>query len=132
MTDRDEQIIKSVHKFWEVEDIGMAETDNLVEQEFLQPIKIEDKRYTVKLPWKTDPEILPDNYSLAKDCLTSYRRLLKSPERLKQYDDIIRDQELEGIVEKVDPVIIPKTGRTHYIPHREIIKEKKYDDENSL
>ena len=60
VTDRDTEIIKSVTKFWEVEEIGVEETNDAVEKEFLQSIKFEDNRYTVKLPWKTDPEILPD------------------------------------------------------------------------
>ena len=58
----------------------------------------------VELPWKCAPEILPDNYSIAKRRLGSlYSRLSKHPERLKEYDNIIRTQEAEGIIERIDP-----------------------------
>ena len=48
-----------------------------------------------------------------------YRRLQKTPEKLKQYDEIIKLQEKEGIIEAVDPNQI---GGRHYIPHREVVK----------
>ena len=78
----------------------------------------------MRLPWKSAPELLPDNYSLAKCRLNSlYRRLSKTPEILDQYDQIIQTQENEGIIESVDPLDVPEIGQTHYIPHREVIKE---------
>ena len=69
-------------------------------------------------------EILTDNFSLAKKKrLTAiYRRLQKTPENLNQYDEIIKLQEKEVIIEAVDPNQIPEIGGRHYIPHREVVK----------
>ena len=47
------------------------------------------------------------------------------PERLKEYNEIIRGQEKEGIIEKVESRDIPEIGHVHYIPHREVIKEDR-------
>ena len=82
---------------------------------------------TVKLPWKTDNKVLPDNFKLIQGRLNSLiKRLRKTPQRLKEYDEIIRKQEEEGIVETVDCLDVPnKPGSVHYIPHREVIREDK-------
>ena len=48
------------------------------------------------------------------------KKLRRDPELLTQYDDIIRDQLNQGIVEKVanDPV-----GKEFYLPHRSVIRK---------
>ena len=48
---------------------------------------------------------------------------MKHPKKLKQYDDIIKQQERDGIIERTS--MIPPTGQVHYIPHHGIVKEEK-------
>ena len=61
-------------------------------------IAFDGDMYTVKLPWKTDNKVLPDNFKLSQGRLNSLiKRLRKTPQRLKEYNEIIRKQEEEGI-----------------------------------
>ena len=104
--DRDKEMIRQINKFWEIEEVGISEPCDKISQEIRYSIVFDDtlRRYLVELPWRCDPEILLDNYSLAKCRLGSlYSRLSKHPEQLKEYDNIIRTQESEGIIERVDP-----------------------------
>ena len=67
--------------------------------------------YETTLPWKPNHPDLPSNKQklnrkLERDCLT------------KDYDDIIKDQLAEGVIEKAPPVSQPKE---FYIPHKSVI-----------
>ena len=117
---------KLVTKFWDLESIGIvAEKDFDVMKNFEESVKYDGSRYTVKLPWKDNHDVLPDNYLLCKGRLKSLlKRLKNDPELFKQYDDIIRKQEEEGIVENVNNKIY-NAGCVHYIPHREVIRPDK-------
>ena len=120
---------EGVKKFWNLESLGILGEENSDEvyDKFNKDIAFDGDRYTVKLPWKTDNKVLPDNFKLSQGRLNSLiKRLRKTPQRLKEYDEIIRKQEEEGIVETVDCLDVPnKPGSVHYIPHREVIREDK-------
>ena len=47
------------------------------------------------------------------------------PEVLKHYDDVIRDQEKQGIVEPVEQGTNNAVGKVHYLPHHEVIRVDK-------
>ena len=69
--------------------------------------------------------MLPNNYLLCKARLNSLlKRLRGNPELFEQYDNIIKEQEMEGIVESVEGKIC-KIGTVHYIPHREVVRPDK-------
>ena len=85
--------------FWKTETMGVAvkpcvcEADKLsqVEREAAEVIsqscqKI-GKQWMISSPWKKDPNLLPDNKSLALKWLEATKRRLKSyPEHAKAYD----------------------------------------------
>ena len=53
---------------------------------FLKELKFVSSWYSVKLPFKIDTGVLPDNYSLAKSRLLNLKsRLDKNTELLKNY-----------------------------------------------
>jgi hypothetical protein len=52
-------------------------------------------------------------------------RLQDQPAILTEYDKIIQDQVQKGIVEPVDPQVVPKAGNVHYLPHREVVRADK-------
>ncbi|XP_057292541.1 uncharacterized protein LOC130621249 [Hydractinia symbiolongicarpus] len=83
------------------------------------------ERYSVPLPWKQDHEQMPDNFQNSRNRLTSvFRRLKAKPELLQQYDDIIKQQKRDGIIEQVtEPP--PPPGEVHYFPHHYVLKEDK-------
>ena len=113
---RDREIVEHVNKFWDIETLGVDQPENRTFEEFQKSIRFVGNKYSVELPWKCDPEILPDNFSIANARLRSlYRRLSKQPERLKEYDEIICKQEEEGIIESVDRNNVLGAGKVHYL-----------------
>ena len=44
---------------------------------------------------------------------------------VKHYDDVIRDQEKQGIVEPVEQGTNNGVGKVHYLPHHEVIRVDK-------
>ena len=126
--DRDKELLGYISKFWDSEEMGVDSPEDKTRalKKFEESIQFDGSHYSVRLPWKCNPEVLPDNFVVAKGRLKSlYRRLSSNPERLKEYDDIIRNQEAERIVETVDRNDVPQVGRVHYIPHREVIRDDK-------
>ena len=79
-----------------MESLGILGEENSDEvyDKFSKDIAFDGDRYTVKLPWKTYNKVLPDNFKLSQGRLNSLiKRLRKTPQRLKEYDEIIRKQE---------------------------------------
>ncbi|XP_065658562.1 uncharacterized protein LOC136083084 [Hydra vulgaris] len=77
-------------------------SDNLVVEHFRKSINFENNRYTVELPFKENHPLLCDNYSL---CLKRFksleRKFLKDAKLFDSYNDIIKEQLLNGTVEQV-------------------------------
>ena len=128
----EEKLEDIVHKFWKMDDVdgSPADTvsDEIVWENLRETTEYRDGRYHVELPRKPEVlDILPDNYQLARSRLLSdFKRMkARNPQDLKEYDDIIRKQEEENIVESVDensPVVV---GNVHYLSHRAINREDK-------
>ena len=112
------EVIDKVGEFWDIENIALHDADSIVMKEFKYSIYFDERNYNVRLPWKCDTDILPDNFPLCKSRLNSLsRRLSNKPERLKEYDDIIKKQETEGIIESVSRLDIPSSGIRFIIYH---------------
>ena len=62
-------------------------------EDYLTKVKFNGDRYIVSLPFKEEHPVIPDNYLLARNRLTSSLKRLKSkPEILQQHDTVIREQ----------------------------------------
>ena len=105
-----------------MESIGIhLEEENSVYRQFEEEIRFTDGRYEVKLPWKPEHPVLPDNYSLSKKRLQGLLTKLKQNRELfKEYDSIIKSQEEMGIIERVNDEECT-VGRTYYIPHHAVV-----------
>ena len=115
-----------LRKFWELESIGISVKEPTVYERFVDTIKYTGGRYEVELPWKESHALLPDNYVLSVGRLKHLmHRLRKDPVLLKEYDQIIREQERLGIVETVDSSQPTEVGKVHYLPHHPVIKRDK-------
>ena len=91
---------------------------------FEDQIKFENNRCVMNLPFKEDHPLIEDNFNLSMNRLENLMKKSKSdPERLKQYNDVIKQQKDLGIIEKAENE--GKLGETHYLPHRHIIREVK-------
>eukprot|EP00112_Aurelia_sp_Birch-Aquarium-sp1_P014174 Seg3041.3 transcript_id=Seg3041.3/GoldUCD/mRNA.D3Y31 product="hypothetical protein" protein_id=Seg3041.3/GoldUCD/D3Y31 len=83
-------------------------------------------RYEVKLPWKPWHPTLSDNYLQSKKTLEGiFSRLKANPTLLSEYDSIIREQEIRGIIERVDPTHEGELGQITYLPHHPVIRQDK-------
>ena len=119
---------EQVAQFWELDSIGVSENEPTVYETFVESIKHDGIRYEVKLPWKPSHPILPDNFSLSLGRLQSLsKRLRKNPDVFNQYNEIILEQESEGVIERVNDIEHSKSqvGKINYLPHREVIKEER-------
>ena len=79
-----------------------------------------DGRYETGLPWKGNCPELPNNCTGSVRRVNSLLRKLKRIDMLDQYDDIIRKQLEEGVVERAPAKV---TGKEFYMPHQAVIRE---------
>ena len=116
---------EQLRSFWELESLGIQETEKTMYDEFASKIAFSDGRYKVALPWKEFHDALPDNYQLSLKRLHGLlRRLKQDPTVLEQYDRTIREQLDKGFIEAVN-VSEPAPGRVHYLPHHGVLRTDK-------
>ena len=116
-----EPLDKDVHKMWDLETIGINKVDEIYE-DFLDNVEFTGKRYSVKLPWKMGHKPIPTNYSVSLSRLKSQlRRLKATPEILEGYDNIIKEQLDNGIIEEVSE--LETSTKTSYLPHQAVIRQ---------
>ena len=124
--------------FWETESIGIK--DDVLQNEksipeheqFLNEIKRDRQRYSVKLPWiENIKDKLPSHYDF---CITRLYRLHQSLQKdehlLDKYNSIIREQLQNGIVEKLNQNDDKQVSREvlrpiHYMPHQAVVRNDK-------
>ena len=117
----------SLKQFWVVESETecnqMSLEDKKVQVKIENSIEHKDNRYIVPLPWKSDKETLPDNYSSALNRLYgTEKKLKKSPELKQEYSDIIRKYEEKGFIKKVER---KDNEKRWYLPHFDVVKPEK-------
>ena len=93
----------------------------------MDTIHVINGRCEVSLPWKEQhAALLPDDYSHAVSRLASVlKRLRKNPGLFEEYNRIIEEQSLRGIISDVDPDIPVEVGHVHYLPHHPVVREDK-------
>ena len=97
----------------------------LCNDKFKRDISFNNERYEVRLLWKHNHPILPDNLHLCQARLTGFVRQLKLEELMKKYDTVIRDQLERGIIEEIDPAEKTQGARLHYLPHQPVVRREK-------
>lgn len=124
-----DELIRNLERFWETESIGIRETKEDIfppKEEFVS-VKHNGERYEIELPWKNDCLPIRDNYNLCYNRLKSmHYKLNKTPEVLKEYDDIIQEQLRSGIIEKLpNPEVETRNKGVHYLPHHAVIRQNR-------
>ncbi len=106
-------------KFWSLETIGikhkeMDDVHDRVVENFYKTSRVENGRFVVCWPWKSDKPDLSSNYRIARARL---RKLLSSmnSDALISYNQIFMDYLHKGIIEDAPP---ESRFLIHYIPHR--------------
>ena len=116
-----DEIASELGKFWDYESLGIRNDSLSLYDKFVSEVEFMEGRYQVQLSFKEDHEL-----GLCKSRLASLlKRLNLKPKVLKHYDDVIRDQEKQGIVEPVEQSTNNGVGKVHYLPHHEVIRVDK-------
>ena len=119
---------QTLERFWEVESSGtfpITTTSERFMDTYLSSItRQENGSYVVRFPWKEDHAPLPSNYEVCKQRTRSLvRRLASTPDLMRTYDQIIKEQERRGFVERVSSTSQLGNVQAHYIPHHHVRKE---------
>ena len=78
----------------------------------------------LNLPFKNHSEVLPDNFNVARSRLFSLKRKLNSnPTFLHEYDQIMKDNLKNNIIEEVNEKEVVTSP--HYLPHHAVIKSDR-------
>ena len=83
-----------------------------------------NKRWTSQYPWIVDPNLLPNNYVLARSRFLSLERKLlkKGTDYHQRYKAQIEDLMTRGVAEVVSPEVRELyEGPVFYLPHREVL-----------
>ena len=100
--------------------------ENDVMNKFEKDIYFNGERYVTKLPFKEHDDLLPDNFQLSKNRLaTLKKRLNKNPQLLSDYDQIFKQYEVSGIIQRVSESDDVETGKIHYLSHRPVVRQDK-------
>ncbi|XP_011407795.1 PREDICTED: uncharacterized protein LOC105311847 [Amphimedon queenslandica] len=117
---------KLLKGFWELESLGILEKENLIYDQLRSNISFHEGHYQVCLPWRDSVSHLPDNLRLCEKRLRSLvRRLKQSPDLLKDYNAVIKDQLARGIVETVENPSVVDGEKVHYLPHHAVVRRDK-------
>ncbi|KAK3742407.1 hypothetical protein QZH41_020716, partial [Actinostola sp. cb2023] len=105
--------------------LGLADTPSNDQDNVYEEFKEQLKRdpvgwYETGLPWKGNHPSLPNNKEGSLKRLNSIVRKLERQQLFGQYDDIIKDQIAQGIVEPASEHV---EGREFYIPHKPVLRE---------
>ena len=129
-TEIDPQDILS--QLWELDHIGISsneldrESVNVLEKfENSVAYSKNDQQYVVGLPWKENCHELPSNIGLARGRLKNLQnRFQKDPKFCENYNQVIKETENRGFIEKVDLNENP-IGVCHYLSHHGVVKDSK-------
>jgi hypothetical protein len=106
--DCENDAVQALRNFWAIEEVpeggraaGMTQGEQHAETIVKASLKLEDGRYQVAMPWKTEPDSLPDNRQMAMQrLLRTEKRLLKDEELAKAYKGVLQDHLNKGSASK--------------------------------
>ena len=116
--DKNQTLTNKLRRFWDTESLGIYD-EKTDDDKFLKELTYHDdeKRYEVSLPWKPESQPESNGYASCGNRLRQlHRRLKKDKELLQEYDKIIQQQEVSGIIEPVSEEQDTDEG-TYYLPH---------------
>uniref|UniRef100_A0A7I5E7B9 DUF1758 domain-containing protein n=1 Tax=Haemonchus contortus TaxID=6289 RepID=A0A7I5E7B9_HAECO len=128
-----DELCELVSNFWKLETTGITDDPTKSDDDeclnyFNDTITYDQRqnRYFVKLPFKSDPAQLPNNFSLAFSRLRSQvKSLQQRPDYLEKYHAVIKNQAELGIIEEVPSDHLSKPS--HYLSHHGVVKKDGND-----
>ncbi|GFR09747.1 integrase catalytic domain-containing protein [Trichonephila clavata] len=125
-----DQVDKNLTKFWDLEAIGIKEEsssnpNDQAMQHFKSSVRFNSGRYEVGFPWKRDKQELNDNFSVAENRAKSLaKRFIRDPTLFKQYFEILKEYESQGIIERVFQTEKPTDRAVFYLPHQAVFRQE--------
>jgi hypothetical protein len=129
ITEEDINLEEKLSSFFGLNVIGMDDTLEPEDRDeimriFKKNITFIEGRYQIGIPFNERIKELPTNFRQAKARLAGLIKKLKQMDLVQKYDDIIKEQEKDGIIERVhDPS--QASGPIHYLPHKAVIRMDK-------
>ena len=121
-------LTESLARFWDSESIGIIDYPEETRQEvnFLRGITFDKRegKYQVDLPWRDKQFLQNSNFELCVFRLHHLNSRLSKDGRLNEYDDIIKEQERAGIIERV-PVESENNKDVYFLPHHGVVRSDK-------
>ena len=118
----------SLARFWDSESIGIVDYTESDHQrkEFLKDIAFDktEGKYQVDLPWKEEQSLQNSNFGLCVSRLHHLNSRLSKEGLLNHYDDIFKEQERTGIIERV-PVDEENNKDVHFLPRHGVVRSDK-------
>ncbi|XP_050551821.1 uncharacterized protein LOC118281518 [Spodoptera frugiperda] len=117
-----------LNKFWELEEIPsrpyLSESEQVCESHFLQHTsRLENGRFSVKLPLIDSPDCLGDSYTMAKKRFYNLeRRFRKQPDVKSQYVQFLREYEELGHLSEIT-INNFNFNQCNFLPHHPVFKE---------
>ena len=104
--------------------LGLADTtendQNVVYEDFKEQLTRDpDGWYETDMPWKANHPNLLTNELGSRRRLDSLVKKLTREGNYERYDDIIREQLDQGIIERAP---VEASGKEHYLPHKGVVK----------
>ncbi|GFR19271.1 DUF1758 domain-containing protein [Trichonephila clavata] len=125
-----DQVDKNLTKFWDLEAILIKEEsscdpDDQAMQHFKSSVRFNSGRYEVGFPWKRDKQELNDNFSVAENRAKSLaKRFIRDSTLFKQYFEILKEYESQGIIERVFQTEKPTNRALFYLPHQAVFHQE--------
>ena len=100
-------LTSELRRFWDYGSLGIQNQSLSLNDKFVREVEFVKGRYQVRLPFKEDHGLLPDNFALRKSRLASLlkRLSLRLDEIAKHYNDVIQQQLKEGVFEPVEQAV---------------------------
>ena len=97
----------------------MTKEDRMAMELFKASFVKEENHYFIGLPWKRDPNLLPNNYALAERQLESLERsFFKNKTKAKMYNDAIEEYIVKGWACPLsEEELNQDTKPVYYLPH---------------
>ena len=109
--------------------LGIQENERSACENVLSGTEFLSDRYEVKLPFKENVSLVSDNYEMSRNRLNKLKKKLsQNRNNLTEYDNVMKDQLKNGIIEKVEGPGNP--GKVMYLPHQAVIH--KYHNSTKL
>jgi hypothetical protein len=132
ITNPTDSLYNRLEKLWDLETLGIRDNEHTTEFKFMKEVNFNGKQLEIKLSFREEHPLLPDNYTgCVKRFSSLITRLMANPNLLQEYDNIIKDKKESGVVESANDVLVP-VGNVHYPAHHEVIRENKNIQKSEL